>query len=291
MNATFRVVFALLLTAGPAIRLSADQIVSYPGSNFTTATGYDAVNNVVAGSYVDSLGHTLGYTYDVGSQSYTSVSYPAPQPRRFTTRKAGRKSAVTPTPPMARPMATPTIPALPATRRSTIPVPTRRSPTPTTPPVGRSLATTPTASGTRTRIRTTPRATPYTNDDLPGQLSTYTYDATGGQQVGQYTDMLGQVHGFVYDAQSHLLTTVDGPAGNTTVYSYDALSQIASVQDVDNLGHTTSYFYDAKSGTLTPYSVPGATSTYLQRTIGAIKSALDHYDTAGRPRGRHPVRA
>jgi YD repeat-containing protein len=283
MKATLRVLIAVILAVGPATPLLADQIVSYPGSDYTTATGYDAVNNVVAGSYVDSLGNTLGYTYDVGSQSYTSVSYPGAATTTLYDSRGGRLvgsySDATNSP----------------THGYTYDTGTASYTALDYPGAASTLAysydsANHTIAGDYTdnlghihSYSYDTQSNSYTNDDLPGQLSTYTYDATGGQQVGQYTDMLGQAHGFIYDAQSHVLTTVDGPAGNTTVYSYDPLSQIAAVQDVDNLGHTTSYLYDAKSGTLTPYSVPGATTTYLQRYIGTIKSALDHYETdAGR---------
>ncbi|WP_020075948.1 RHS repeat-associated core domain-containing protein [Cryocola sp. 340MFSha3.1] len=114
--------------------------------------------------------------------------------------------------------------------------------------------------------------------DVEGNVRTLDY-STQGQTT--YTDNLGRVSVYFYDAQSRI-TKVQHPDGTTASFRFDADNNVTS--STDENGARTAYTYD-QSGNLTSETAPdGVVTKYTYSASGHVATKTDAGGPGGSPR-------
>ena len=116
-----------------------------------------------------------------------------------------------------------------------------------------------------------PTAAPVaTFTDPLGHVTRFSYDATGS--VAQVVDPMGETTRYQYDS-SNRADTVTDPQGRVTTYDYNAGGNLA--HSADPAGVTTTYAYDSGTGRITGDSdTTGHTTTYSYSS-GELTSVTD----------------
>jgi YD repeat-containing protein len=234
--------------------------IDYPGATSTTVYKYDVADNVVAGTYTDSLGHILGFLYNVGTATFSSpIQYPGATATSVS-QDAGNFVLGSYTDPsgdshgftydLTSQLYTPI----------NYPGATNTNLTTYDPALGGLVGYADPNGTTRTFVYD---SSGHINDDTWGlQGSVFTYDAGGLDAVG--TDISrGLTIGFFHDGTSDL-TSVIQPDGSqrTFAYGYDPGSGKVVGTEADAQGRVTTYTYQPSSGVFGTFNEPGAVTTY-----------------------------
>ena len=234
--------------------------IDYPGTTSTTVYKYDVADNVVAGTYTDSLGHILGFLYSVGTATFSSpIQYPGAASTTVS-QDAGNFVLGSYTDSLGDSHGFTYDTTSQVYTPINYPGATNTNLTAYDPALGGLVGYADPNGLTRTFVYDSGG---HINDDtwnLRG--SVYTYDAGGLNAVGAETNQ-GLTVGFIHDGSSNLTSVID-PAGSqrTFAYGYDPGSGTVVGTEADVLGRVTTFTYQPSSGIFGTFNEPGAVTTY-----------------------------